>query len=153
MKQLFTFTIVASLLASAQPCAAAQELDPTQSAGDRVSAFVGFQARMVLGQRKIKPAARFMVGTMRTGRNPGHLSHSAPKFAGLEWRFTKTAQPSLFLGGQSLMETKARLGVGNSKVSAWLVAGGVAIAAAAVLLLSLDLDNKTCIPEDLDCET
>jgi hypothetical protein len=148
MKRSGSIALAATLSMFAQPCLAAE--DPLDARWhSRSSAFAGFQARLPLGERAAKPVARLALGAMH---GHGARSHRPLQVSGLELGLTSKVQPALFVGGQNVSKLGKRLRLGGSGDTGWLIAGGVALAAvAAILLLSAD-GSDGCIPEDPDCD-
>jgi hypothetical protein len=136
---------VAALLAS--PCAAAEDRIGWQATERRGGAFAGLAVGMKLGaKRTARPEARLRLGMAQHHRAAGaaaplRMVHGSA----VELRLAK-GKPMLFVGGRSgaSLRQRARLDGGDT----WLyVAGGVAVAAAAFLLLAGDgSDAEPCIP-------
>ncbi len=137
-----------ALLSATPGVAAPDHRAEWQGAERRVGAFAGVAVKMAVGARaKSSPAARLQLGFTQSYRATGSGAPFRTSFQGSALELALfNGKPMLFVGGKSAESYKrrAQLNGGNS----WLyIAGGLAIAGAAFLILSDDGTNaEPCFP-------
>ncbi|HEX8125159.1 MAG TPA: hypothetical protein VF548_06215 [Allosphingosinicella sp.] len=154
MKLAVKMAMTGILLAAAQPCLAAEDFRIGAETRGRVSAFAGLSARLSLGQRaRRSPTARLVAGmaTSRIDARSGRsLGLQAP--TGLELGLDRDGRLRPFVAGSSTASFEKRLGIRGSGGRTLLIAGGIAAAAVAGILIFGDSGSSACIPEDPDCD-
>lgn len=149
MKGFGKMAAVALLVSAAAPCAAASD----QRAGwqemeRRSGAFAGMAVNMHFGTRgTASPTARLKLGLTQNYRSAGSSVPLRTSFQGSALELGLLGgKPMLFIGGQSSrsLKQRAQLKGGNS----WIyIAGGLAVAGAALLILTHDdPDTEPCFP-------
>jgi hypothetical protein len=116
---------LAVLLLAAQPCAAADDLRDTHTAGARRTApFAGIGLSLPLaGSGKAKPSARLQF----TAARPAGGTFGRPAAAGLELGLARAGKPALYLGGRPAEDIGRRLNVGGSTGTVLIVVGGLVV--------------------------
>ncbi len=136
-------------LSLASPLAAAT--DPRiemQTVERRTGAFAGVAFKVAMGSKEAsKPTARLQLGPTQLNRASGPGASVRTTFQGSALELGLLGgKPMFFVGGQStkVLKQQANLNGGNT----WLyVAGGLAIAGAAILILSdNDTNAEPCFP-------
>lgn len=145
-----TWCAVAAALFAVQPLAAAELYDENR-VERRSGAFAGATLTMSLdGGRERRAPARLGVGISRIEyRSASRARIDRSLTPGLELGFHRTG-PRLLIGGSSLKETQARLGMSRT-TTALLVLGGVAVAVVGIMALSGDDNDAGPCPIAAPC--
>ena len=149
MKFRFSYAIASAAMLVAQPCIAAPDFGDPRYADRQIGAFAGAQLKLALGgKERAVPTARLQLGMTQRYQGPGATAPSRSfDVSALELGLATTGKPMLLVGGQDTSALKRRLGVNGSTNTTLLIAGGVALAVVAVLLITADGSNaEPCIP-------
>ena len=149
MKFGVSYAIASAAMLVAQPCLAAPDAGDPRYADRQTGAFAGAQLKLALGSKeRAVPTARLQLGM--TQRYQGHGATAPSRsfnVSALELGVTGTGRPMLLVGGQDTSALKRRLGMNGSNNSTLLIAGGVALAVVAVLVITREKEgSEPCIP-------
>lgn len=144
-----SYAIASAAMLIAQPCAAAPDLSDSRSAERQTGAFAGALLKLDLGSKaRSVPTARLQLGmTQRYQSFGARVPSRSSTVSAFELGLAASGRPMLLLGGRDTAALKRRLGVNGSTETTLLIAGGVALALVAVLLITSNGSNaEPCIP-------
>ncbi|MDP8993940.1 MAG: hypothetical protein M3N07_02995 [Pseudomonadota bacterium] len=131
--------VSAALILSASPALAADAAQLQPGLERHSGAFVGATLRFDFGRRSA-PAARLGIGFAHSYSDPAGAVVARSQASALEIGLS-SGRPELFVGGARVRDLERRLGATGSTTTL-LVLGGLAVGAAALVMLSDDEDER-----------